>query len=65
MTRFQRTKWYRSIALFVWSAVFLAVPLLNRSPDYTPIWWLTIVMAMVLGGLIVFAAMMPEKEPHA
>lgn len=81
-----RVKVWRSIVIFVWVALFMAIPLLiepkpvthtvsvvqdfelvkcldrlNRAA-YTGMTWLSLMLAMGVGGLLVFLAMMPETR---
>lgn len=56
----RRMKIWRSVVMFIWCAAFFAVPLIHGGPIYTFWTWLSVVLGMVLGGLLVFMAMMPE-----
>jgi hypothetical protein len=51
----------RSVVLALWCALFMAVPMIGSDAPYGWATWLSLVEAMILGGLLVFMAMMPEK----
>ena len=57
-----RFKIARSASLFVWAGCVLAVPMIGKAPAYGLPTWIALVLGMVLGGLLMFLAMMPEGD---